>query len=117
MMLLSVMVDSGHGPLSADLGRQLLGWRRRAPSIPAVLNDLLVVADDAVLVHEASIIAAMKMLHDRAGLIVEPSAALGIAASKRPHQVRPQTCRHIVCGGNVDPDAYHRWIGAAPHRP
>ena len=48
--------------------------------IPAVLEDLLLVADDAVLVQEASIIAGLRMLLDHAGLIVEPSAALGIAA-------------------------------------
>jgi threonine dehydratase len=39
-----------------------------------------VVADDAVLVSEASIIAGMRMLVGHVGLVVEPSAALGIAA-------------------------------------
>jgi threonine dehydratase len=48
--------------------------------IPAVLDDLLLVADDAVLVREASIIAGLRLLHEQAGLVVEPSAALGIAA-------------------------------------
>ena len=48
--------------------------------IPAVLDDLLLVADDAILVQEASIITGMRMLLEHAGLVVEPSAALGIAA-------------------------------------
>jgi threonine dehydratase len=48
--------------------------------IPAVLDDLLLVAHDADLVQESSIIAGMRMLLDHAGLVVEPSAALGIAA-------------------------------------
>lgn len=39
--------------------------------IPAVLGDLLLVADDAVLVQEASIIAGMRMLLDHAGLVVD----------------------------------------------
>jgi threonine dehydratase len=39
-----------------------------------------VVADDAVLIFEASIIAGMRMLAGHAGLVVEPPAALGIAA-------------------------------------
>jgi threonine dehydratase len=85
--------------------------------IPAVLDDLLLVADDAVLVPEASIIAGMQMLFDRAGLVVEPSAALGIAAVLEDRD--RFAGRHvitIVCGSNVDPDAYHRWIGAAPVR-
>ena len=83
--------------------------------IPAVLDDLLLVADDAVLVQEASIIAGMRMLLDHAGLVVEPSAALGIAAILEDRD--RFAGRHvvtIVCGSNVDPDAYHRWIGTAP---
>lgn len=86
--------------------------------IPAVLEDLLLVADDAVLVSEASIIVGMRMLLDHAGLVVEPSAALGIAAILEDRD--RFAGRHvvtIVCGSNVDPDAYHRWAGAAPiHR-
>ncbi|ATY15407.1 threonine dehydratase [Amycolatopsis sp. AA4] len=82
--------------------------------IPAVLNDLLLVADDAVLVQEASIIAGMRLLLDRAGLVVEPSAALGIAAILE-NRAR-FTGRHvvtIVCGSNVDAGAYRRWTDAA----
>jgi len=80
--------------------------------IPAVLDDLLVVADDAVLVKEASIIAGMGMLFEHAGLMVEPSAALGIAAVLEDRD--RFAGRHvvtIVCGSNVDVDAYRRWIG------
>ena len=93
------------------------GVAGRCP-IPAVLDDLLLVADDAVLVQEASIIAGMRMLLDHAGLVVEPSAALGVAAILEDRD--RFAARHvvtIVCGSNVDPDAYHRWVGAAPmHR-
>ena len=81
--------------------------------IPEVLADLLLVADDAVLVTEASIIAGMRMLSDHAGLVVEPSAALGIAAILEDRD--RFAGRHvvtIVCGSNVDVDAYHRWVGA-----
>jgi threonine dehydratase len=82
--------------------------------IPEVLDDLLLVVDDAVLVKEASIIAGMRMLLGRAGLVAEPSAALGIAAILEDRD--RFAGRHvvtIVCGSNVDPDAYHRWVGAA----
>jgi threonine dehydratase len=86
--------------------------------IAAVLDDLLLVADDAVLVSEASIIAGMRMLLGHAGLVAEPSAALGIAAILEDRD--RFAGRHvvtIVCGSNVDLDAYHRWVGAAPaHR-
>jgi len=83
--------------------------------IPAVLDDLLLVADDAVLVGESSIMAGMRLLLHHAGLVVEPSAALGIAAILEDRD--RFAGRHvvtIVCGGNVDLAAYHRWTGTAP---
>jgi threonine dehydratase len=79
--------------------------------IAAVLDDLLQVADDAVLVHEASIVAGMRLLLECAGLVVEPSAALGVAAILEA--LDRFAGRHVVtiiCGGNVDLDAYHRWV-------
>ncbi|UQS25161.1 pyridoxal-phosphate dependent enzyme [Amycolatopsis thermalba] len=87
------------------------GVAGRCP-IPAVLDDLLRVADDAVLVREESIIAGMRMLLDHAGLVVEPSAALGVAAILEDRE--RFAGRHvvtIVCGGNVDPEAHRRWTG------
>jgi threonine dehydratase len=80
--------------------------------IPAVLDDLLLVADDAVLVREASIVAGMRLLLEGAGLVVEPSAALGVAAILEDRD--RFSGRHIVtivCGSNVDPDAYRGWCG------
>jgi threonine dehydratase len=90
------------------------GVAGRCP-IPAVLDDLLLVADDAVLVQETSIIAGLRMLLTHAGLVVEPSAALGIAAIlEDPGRFAGRHVVTIVCGSNVDLNAYHRWIGAAP---
>jgi threonine dehydratase len=103
-----VTTDSTHTIADGVAGRR---------PIPAVLDDLLLVADDAVLVQEASIIAGMRMLLDHAGLVVEPSAALGIAAILEDRD--RFAGRHvvtIVCGSNVDVDAYRRWVGAAPSR-
>ncbi|MFC9266331.1 threonine/serine dehydratase [Streptomyces zhihengii] len=82
--------------------------------IPAVLDDLLLVADDAVLVQEASITAGMRLLLDHAGLVVEPSAALGIAAILEDRD--RFAGRHIVtivCGSNIDMDAYRRLVGTS----
>jgi threonine dehydratase len=83
--------------------------------IPEVLDDLLQVADDAVLVRETSITAGMRLLLDHAGLVVEPSAALGIAAILEDRERFAD--RHVVtilCGSNVDMAAYQRWVGAVP---
>jgi threonine dehydratase len=66
---------------------------------------------------EASNIAGMRMLLDHAGLVVEPSAALGIAAIlEDPDHIADRHVVTIVCGSNVNADAYHRWLGTAPTR-
>jgi threonine dehydratase len=79
--------------------------------IPAVLDDLLVVADDAVLVQEASIVAGLRLLLEHAGLVVEPSAALGVAAVLEDRErFAGRRVVVIICGSNVDVDAYQRWI-------
>jgi threonine dehydratase len=79
--------------------------------IPAVLDDLLVVADDAVLVQEASIVAGLRLLLEHAGLVVEPSAALGVAAVLEDRErFAGRRVVVVICGSNVDLDAYQRWI-------
>ncbi|WP_328615431.1 pyridoxal-phosphate dependent enzyme [Amycolatopsis sp. NBC_00355] len=80
--------------------------------IREVLDDLLVVADDAVLVREESIVAGMRLLLEHAGLVVEPSAALGVAAVlENRARFAGRHVAVVVCGGNVDLPAYHRWLG------
>jgi threonine dehydratase len=80
--------------------------------IPEVLKDLLVVADHVPLVDESSIVAAMRMLYRHAGLVVEPSAALGVAAIlEDPSRYHGKRVVTVICGSNVSPDAFVRWIG------
>ncbi|MGW9422759.1 threonine ammonia-lyase [Streptomyces koyangensis] len=85
--------------------------------IPAVLDDLLLVADDVVLVREASIVAGMRMLLDHAGLVVEPSAALGVAAILEDRdRFAGRSVATVLCGSNVDMAAHRRWTGGAQAR-
>jgi threonine dehydratase len=86
------------------------GVAGRCP-IPAVLDDLIAVADHVPLVEEQSIIAGMQMLYRHAGLIVEPSAALGVAAimEDRP-RYRNKRVATIICGSNVNPTDFERLI-------
>lgn len=81
--------------------------------ISAVLEDLLIVADDALLVSEASIVTGMRLLFEHAGLVVEPSAALGVAAIlESPDRFAGRHVVTIICGGNVDTAAHRRWVSA-----
>jgi threonine dehydratase len=86
------------------------GVAGRCP-IPEVLDDLLIVLDDVVLVGEDSIKAGMRALHEHAGLVVEPSAALGIAAIlEQPERFAGRRVTTILCGSNVEPGDFARWV-------
>jgi threonine dehydratase len=79
--------------------------------IPAVLEDLAAVADDAVLVTEAGIVEAMRLLYVHAGLVVEPAAALGLASIlEGDGRYDGKTVATILCGSNVAPTDFDRWI-------
>jgi len=77
--------------------------------LPEVLADLAAVVDDAVLVSEAAIVEAMHLVHEHAGLVVEPAAALGVAAvlesDGRFAGLRVAT---VLCGSNADLADYPR---------
>ena len=79
--------------------------------IPEVLEDLLDIADEAFLVKEGRIIEAMGLLYRHCGLVVEPAAALGIAAIlENPERFRGQCVATILCGSNVSPEDFARWV-------
>lgn len=104
-----------------------LSWRKRAVvttdtvdtiadgvagryPIPEVLDDLLEVVDDVVLVDEDSIKDGMRHLFELGGLVVEPSAALGVAAILEARdRFRDLTVATIVCGSNISPTDFRRW--------
>lgn len=79
--------------------------------IPAVLADLLAVADHVPLVEEESIIAGMRMLYQYAALVVEPSAALGVAAIlEDPSRYRNKRVVVVICGSNVISEEHTAWM-------
>jgi threonine dehydratase len=86
------------------------GVAGRCP-IPEVLDDLLIALDDMALVREDSIKGGMRMLYEHAGLVVEPSAALGIAAIlEEPERFSGRRVTTILCGSNVGPADFARWV-------
>jgi threonine dehydratase len=89
------------------------GVAGRCP-IPEVLEDLLVVLDDVLLVREDSIKLGMRMLYEHAGLVVEPSAALRVAAIlEEPEPFAGRRLTTILCGSNVGPADSARWVAGA----
>lgn len=61
--------------------------------------------DEIVCVSEEEIVAAMKHVYERMKLVIEPSAAVGVAAALSPVVKAMPGLRRvaiILCGGNVD---------------
>ncbi|WP_063936047.1 threonine ammonia-lyase [Actinokineospora spheciospongiae] len=78
--------------------------------IPEVLDDLLEVLDDVTLVDEDLIKRGMRLLLECAGLVVEPSAALGVAAVLGdPERFAGLDVATVVCGSNVAPADFRTW--------
>lgn len=86
------------------------GVAGRCP-IPEVLADLLVVLDDVALVREESIKDGMRLLYEHAGLVAEPSAALGVAALlENPGRFAGRRVTTVICGSNAVPADHARWV-------
>lgn len=64
--------------------------------IPEALEDLRGLVDETLLVEERGIVTAMRLIHRHAGIVVEPSGAVGVAA--------------ILCGGNLTPEQMRDWL-------
>lgn len=53
----------------------------------------------------------MRLLHRYAGLVVEPSAALGVAALlENRERFAGRRVATIICGSNVATRDYERWV-------
>ena len=63
--------------------------------------------DDVVTVSEEGIRESLRMVMERAKLVIEPSAAVGVAAlgSERLRSRGFRRIGVILCGGNLDLDA------------
>jgi len=79
--------------------------------VPEALADLRGLVDDALLVRDETIIAAMRLLNRHAGVVVEPSGAVGVAALlEHPALFRDQLVGTIICGGNLTVEQMHQWL-------
>jgi threonine dehydratase len=79
--------------------------------IPESLRDMEGLVDDAVLVSEASLVEAIRLLHRHAGVVAEPSGGAGIAALlERPDLFRGRRAGTIVCGGNLTMEQMAQWL-------
>ncbi len=80
--------------------------------IPEAVSDMTGLVDDVLLVDDATIIAAMRLVYREAGLITEPSGAAGIAALMAHRDLfGGQRIATILCGSNVTEAQMAAWVG------
>ncbi|MEO1492645.1 MAG: threonine/serine dehydratase [Pseudomonadota bacterium] len=79
--------------------------------VAEALDDMKGIVDDAVLISEASMIDAMRLLHRHLGLVVEPSGVAAVSALMQ-HRDRfaGQRAATILCGGNLTPEQMATWL-------
>lgn len=79
--------------------------------VEQALQDMKGWVDDAILVEEKSILAAMKLLHQHTGLVVEPSGAVGIAALlENKADFQSTQVATVLCGGNLTKQQMDDWL-------
>ncbi len=109
----SAMVDSWRtGQLieHASVSTIADGIATRTP-IPEALQDMQGLVDGAWLVSDEAIIRGMKLLHRHAGIVAEPSAAVGIAAIlQTPQAFKGALLGVVVCGSNLTEEQMHAWL-------
>ena len=73
--------------------------------VAAVVDEVLPVSDDTML-------AAMRLLAERAGVLAEPSGAAGVAALMEHHgRFQGAVVVSVITGSNVDPKLLPRVVG------
>ncbi|PWV99022.1 threonine dehydratase [Hoeflea marina] len=82
----------------------------RVPIAEAVA-DMAGLVDDVHLVTDGSLIEAMRLFHQTAGLVAEPSGAAGLAAIlSHPERFRGKRVATILCGGNLTGEQMRSWL-------
>jgi threonine dehydratase len=79
--------------------------------IDEALRDMDGLVDEAILVREATMIEAMRLVHRHAGIVTEPSGVLGIAALIENHTAfGGRVAGTILCGGNLTVEQLKAWL-------
>lgn len=103
-------IESGQVVIHEKIQTIADGIGVRVP-IQQALDDIKGLIDKCLLVQEENIIQAMKLLHLHAGLVVEPSGAVGIAAILENKALfENKRVGTIICGGNLTEEQVINWL-------
>lgn len=79
--------------------------------VPEAVAAMAATIDEVVTVDEAAIRSAMRLVHRRLGLVVEPAGVAGLAALlSDPDRFRGSMVGTPLCGGNLTDDQIAAWL-------
>ena len=79
--------------------------------IPEAVAEMRHTIDEVLLVSDQATLESMRLLHRHAGLVVEPSGAVGIAAIlEHPATLQGQRVATVLCGGNLTDEQVRAWL-------
>ncbi|MEO8672923.1 MAG: pyridoxal-phosphate dependent enzyme [Tahibacter sp.] len=79
--------------------------------IAEAIADMHGLVDDVVEVDDTTLIEAMRLAHQHAGIVVEPAGAAGLAAMLDARAtLAGQTVATVLCGGNLTNEQIQQWL-------
>jgi threonine dehydratase len=99
---MKLSLDAGH-PIRSDPPTTIAGGLAISAPIAASLERVRALVDEIVLVDDDDIRGAMALIADTIGVLVEPSAAAGVAAVQR-HTLPGERIAVVLTGAWQRPD-------------
>lgn len=79
--------------------------------VPEALQAMQTTVDDIVQVSDEAILKAMKLIHQLAGIVVEPAGAVGLAAAMSDKdRFAKQLMATLLCGSNLTEKQIKEWL-------
>jgi threonine dehydratase len=78
--------------------------------VPEALSDMVGLVDDVLLVGDDAIQDAMRAIFQKAGLVVEPAGAVGVAAAMEHPSLRSGSLATVLCGSNLTQEQMRSWL-------
>jgi len=108
---MKLSIDGGR-PIRSGPPRTIAGGLAISEPIAASFERVRALVDDVVLVDDDDLRAAMALIADTIGVLVEPSGAAGVAAVQG-HSVPGERIALLLTGASARPD----WIAALENNP
>lgn len=79
--------------------------------VPEAVSDLEDVVDDIVMIEDAYMVEATRLLFEHHGIVTEPSGVAGLAAAiAYRDRFRNECVATVICGGNLERTFVSQWL-------